>query len=99
MSRTKVAVLGGGPSPEHEVSLASTENVMSSLDRSHFGPVKIVIGRDANFPIPLEELRKFDVAFLALHGPFGEDGTIQAILDSLDLPYTGSGTAASRRAM
>lgn len=94
-TRTKVAVLCGGPSPEHEVSLASGENVLRNLDSRRFVAEKIVIDKSGKFPIPLEGLKKFDLAFLAMHGPFGEDGTIQAILESLGVLYTGSGVAAS----
>ena len=97
--RKKIAVLMGGPSPEHEVSISSGNNVVENLDGTRFEVSPVVIGKDGSFPFPLEQLSKFDVAFLALHGPFGEDGTIQAILEQIGLPYTGSAVAASRLGM
>jgi len=97
--RKKIAVLMGGPSPEYNVSLSSGDNVVANLDRKIFEVYPIVVGRDGSFPIPPEKLRKFELAFLAMHGPFGEDGTIQAILEEIGLPYTGSRVAASRLAM
>ncbi|HEB13995.1 MAG TPA: D-alanine--D-alanine ligase [candidate division WWE3 bacterium] len=97
--RKKIAVLMGGPSPEYEVSISSGNNVVENLDGIRFEVSPVVIGKDGSFPFPLEQLSKFDVAFLALHGPFGEDGTIQAILEQIGLPYTGSAVAASRLGM
>jgi D-alanine-D-alanine ligase len=98
-AKKKIAVLMGGPSPEYDVSLSSGNNVAESLDRNLFKVSHVVIGKDGSFPIPLDELSKFDVAFLALHGPFGEDGAIQAILERVGLCYTGSGVGASRLGM
>lgn len=97
--KKKVTVLMGGPSPEHEVSISSGNNVVENLDRIRFDASPVVIGKDGSFPLSLDGLSKFDVAFLALHGPFGEDGTIQAILEQIGLPYTGSAVAASRLGM
>ncbi len=92
----KVAVLLGGKSAEREVSLKSGSMVLAAL-RSR--------GVDAHAFDPaergLEELleQRFDRAFIALHGRFGEDGTIQGVLEWLGIPYTGSGVLASALAM
>lgn len=103
--RLRIAVLMGGPSSEHEVSLASGRNVLSFLDRKRYAVTSVIIGKDhrwkfesaASVPLSLAltKLQTFDVAFLALHGQFGEDGTIQALLDAIRLPYTGSDRTAS----
>jgi D-alanine-D-alanine ligase len=97
--KKKIAVLMGGPSPEYEVSLQSGENVIRNLDRSKFDISGIVVSKDGRFPVPPRSLRKFDLAFIAMHGPFGEDGTIQAILDEIGVVFTGSEAAASRLGM
>ena len=97
--KKKIAVLMGGPSPEYEVSLQSGENVIRNLDRKNFDVSGIVINKDGKFSIPPKSIRKFDLAFIAMHGPFGEDGTIQAILDEIGVAYTGSEAAASRLGM
>lgn len=92
----KVAVLLGGKSAEREVSLKSGSMVLEAL-RSR--------GVDAHAFDPAErgfdELakRRFERAFIALHGRFGEDGTVQGVLEWLGIPYTGSGVLASALAM
>jgi D-alanine-D-alanine ligase len=92
----KVAVLMGGRSAEREISLKSGTMVLAALKRK---------GIDAHAFDPrdsgLEQLitRKFDRAFIALHGRFGEDGTVQGALEYLGIPYTGSGVMASALAM
>lgn len=92
----KVAVLLGGRSAEREVSLQSGHAVLTALlsrgvDAHPFDPAEQT----------LEALKQrcFDKAFIALHGRFGEDGTIQGVLEWLGLPYTGSGVMASALAM
>lgn len=95
----RVAVLMGGTSAEHEVSLRSGQAVMEHLDRWRYEPQAVVISREGQFPFPLEGLRAFDVCFLALHGPNGEDGTLQGMLEVLGVPYTGSGIMASALGM
>ena len=92
----KVAVLMGGQSAEREISLLSGQGVLQALrsrgvDAHAFDPV----GRD------LGELKKegFDRCFIALHGRFGEDGTVQGALELLGIPYTGSGVMASSLAI
>ncbi len=92
----KVAVLFGGRSAEREVSLKSGAAVLSALQKS---------GVDAHAfdpaVLPLQALRDegYDVVFIALHGRYGEDGTVQGALELLDIPYTGSGVMASALAM
>jgi len=92
----KVAVLMGGRSAEREISLKSGAMVLDALKRS---------GVDAHAFDPrdqrLDELAagKFERAFIALHGRFGEDGTVQGALEYLGIPYTGSGVMASALAM
>ena len=92
----KVAVLFGGRSAEREVSLKSGSAVLAALKRS---------GVDAHAFDPAErdlsDLRKegFDRAFIALHGRYGEDGTVQGALELMGIPYTGSGVLASALAM
>lgn len=88
----KVAVLYGGNSAEREVSLNSGSAVYDALIESGIDTVKI--DTKDNLIAQLNEY-KFDVAFIALHGLGGEDGTIQGLLEFYGLPYTGSGVKAS----
>ena len=103
--KIKVGVIMGGPSSEYEVSLASGENVFKNLDSRLFEPVKIKILRDGKVWMTrgyakLEKaVKSVDVCFLTTHGEFGEDGRLQAILESYNVPYTGSGVLASALAM
>lgn len=97
--RLKVAVLCGGPSPEHKVSLVSGRRVFDALDRTKFNPVLVVWGKDETPPLTASEFKRFDLIFIAMHGSFGEDGTVQAFFEFLNVPYTGSGVAASRLGM
>ena len=92
----KVAVLMGGPSAEREISLLSGNGVLAALcergvDAHAFDPVVHSL-----FDLPRE---KFDRVFIALHGRFGEDGTVQGVLETLKIPYTGSGVMGSALAM
>lgn len=96
-----VAVLLGGPSAEREISLESGNAVMAALERCGHRVTAIDPGRNAIDAAEFQRLadwRSFDVAFLALHGTFGEDGTIQSYLDAIGLPYTGSDAKVSRLA-
>jgi D-alanine-D-alanine ligase len=102
-----VAVLGGGRSSEHEVSLASAASVAEGLQRAGYEVRAIEIGRDGVWreqggTIALEPGRGLpgaDVVFPVLHGPFGEDGTVQGLLECLDVPYVGAGVLASALCM
>jgi D-alanine-D-alanine ligase len=99
----RVAVLGGGRSSEHEVSLASAASVRDGLARAGHTPVEVEIGRDGRWRCdgsavtlePAAGLLGADVVFPVLHGPYGEDGTVQGLLECLDVPYVGAGVLGS----
>src|SRR5918999_6520481 len=103
----KIAVLRGGRSSEHEVSLRSGESVAEGLRAAGHEPVTVLIGRDGRWStggeavslVPGDGLLGCDVVFPALHGPFGEDGTVQGLLELLDVPYVGAGVLASSLCM
>ncbi|MDN5942915.1 MAG: D-alanine--D-alanine ligase [Nitrospira sp.] len=92
LTRARIGVLMGGQSAEREVSLRTGAAVHRSLVRRGYDAVAIDVG-----PTLSQDLRdqKIDLAFLALHGPGGEDGAIQGFLETLGIPYTGSGIQAS----
>ncbi|MCE9534876.1 MAG: D-alanine--D-alanine ligase, partial [Nitrospirae bacterium] len=92
LTRARIGVLMGGQSAEREVSLRTGTAVHRSLVRRGYDAVAIDVG-----PTLSQDLRdqKIAVAFLALHGPGGEDGAIQGFLETLGIPYTGSGIQAS----
>jgi D-alanine-D-alanine ligase len=98
-----VAVLAGGRSSEHEVSLASAASVREALGEAGHEVRLVELASDGTWSHAGEEvtlqpgrgLLGADVAFPVLHGPFGEDGTVQGLLELLDVPYVGSGVAAS----
>lgn len=92
----KIAVLMGGLSAEREISLRTGRAVLAALQENGYNAVGIDAGRD--LPVRLAE-EKIEVAFIALHGRFGEDGTVQGLLEMLGIPYTGSGVMASAVAM
>jgi D-alanine-D-alanine ligase len=96
MSSRRVAVLKGGPSLERQVSLRSGARVEDALEKQGHDVVSIDVGSDL-----VERLRESDadVAFVALHGRGGEDGTVQEILEIVGMPYTGSGVLACIRTM
>ncbi|OLP56536.1 D-alanine--D-alanine ligase [Rhizobium rhizosphaerae] len=96
MSAKHVAVLMGGFSSERPVSLSSGEACAAALEGEGYRVTRVDVGRDVS--AVLSALRP-DVAFNALHGPFGEDGTIQGVLEYLEIPYTHSGILASSLAM
>jgi D-alanine-D-alanine ligase len=122
-SRLRVALLAGGRSSEHEISLASARSVLSALDPERYDVVNVQIGRDGSWelegggnelaagapastlPVPGSDTRTpavvgaVDVVLPILHGPFGEDGTVQGLLELLDVAYVGAGVAASALAM
>jgi D-alanine-D-alanine ligase len=107
MSALRVAVLAGGRSSEHEVSLASGASVAAGLDAAGYEVAMIEIGRDGIWrrdgrQISLEPGTGFDghdVVFPVLHGPFGEDGTVQGLLECLDIAYVGAGVLTSALCM
>lgn len=101
----KVAVLMGGPSSEHNVSLGTGKNVMENLDKTKYEPVAIKISKTGKWFLgeklasQQEALKGHDIVFNALHGTFGEDGKVQGILEHAGIKYTGSGIAGSAIAM
>jgi len=86
----KIGVIAGGISSEREISLLTGDNIYRSL--SALGYNVIFIDPKNDF---LPELKKINIAFLALHGKYGEDGTIQGLLEFMEIPYTGSGVLGS----
>ena len=96
MAKKHVAVLMGGFSSERPVSLSSGKACAGALEAQGYRVSRVDVGRDVS-----EVLARLkpDVAFNALHGPFGEDGTIQGILEYLQIPYTHSGVLASATCM
>jgi D-alanine-D-alanine ligase len=97
--RLRVAVLMGGRSSEHEVSLDSGRSVAEGLDRDRYAVTPIEIPREGPWVLSREEAAGFDVVFPVLHGPFGEDGTVQGLLELAGVAYVGAGVAGSALAM
>ncbi len=95
-SGKRIGVLMGGKSGEREVSLRSGAGVLNSLKKQGYDAVGIDAVGDVDKKLRAEGV---EVAFLALHGPGGEDGKIQGLLETLEIPYTGSGVTASALAM
>src|SRR5262249_10720149 len=99
-----VAVLYGGRSGEHEISLRSAESVIAGLNPDKYEVSRILItpeGRwDPKLIVPEPGANpQIDVVFPVLHGTFGEDGTVQGLLELADLPYVGAGVLASAVSM
>ena len=120
--RVRVAVVAGGRSSEHEISLASARSVLEALDPERYETTTIAIGRDGRWMLegpsnsllqshvagtlpvladskPADALGAVDVVLPVLHGPFGEDGTVQGLLELAGVPYVGAGVAASALCM
>jgi len=103
----RVAVLAGGRSSEHEISLLSAESVRAGLAEAGHEPVDVRIDRAGCWTLdgqaialePSRGLLGADAVFPVLHGPFGEDGTVQGLLELLDVPYVGAGVLASSLSM
>ncbi len=96
LKKKKIAVLMGGLSAEREVSLNSGKAVLASLVAQGYQAVGIDVGRDLPQRLAAE---KVELAFIALHGRFGEDGSVQGLLELMAIPYTGSGVLASALAI
>ena len=92
----KVGIIMGGISSEREVSLASGESIFNHIDKEKYEVIKIIINNKIDI---LEKVKGLDFALLALHGKFGEDGTVQAFLDIMDIPYSGCGALSSSLCM
>lgn len=93
LSQLNVAVLAGGPGSEREVSLNSAKGVMGALE-GRVGSVRLVDVKGSGFELPPST----DIAFNVIHGTFGEDGDLQAELESRGIPYTGARETSSRLA-
>ncbi|MDQ3065609.1 MAG: D-alanine--D-alanine ligase [Actinomycetota bacterium] len=120
-SKLRVAVIAGGRSSEHEISLASARSVLEALDPDRYETTTIAIGRDGRWALEgpsntlslggvaetlpvvadsaAQALGSVDVVIPVLHGPFGEDGTVQGLLELAGVPYVGAGVAASALCM
>jgi len=96
VTNKKIGVLLGGLSSEREVSLASGNAILKALKEKGYHPVAIDVGRDVALQIRGQGI---EMAFIALHGKFGEDGAIQGMLEVVGIPYTGSGILASALGM
>lgn len=103
----RIAVLSGGRSSEHDVSLRSGEAVARGLEEAGHEALRVAISREGAWTcdgaglelVPGEGLLGADAVFPALHGPFGEDGSVQGLLEWLDVPYVGSDVLASAACM
>ena len=104
-SKIKVGVLRGGPSSEYEVSLKTGASVLRNVPDEKYSPVDVFISKDGEWHVgglvrePHEALRQVDVVFNALHGEYGEDGKVEHLLETFNVPFTGSGKVASALAM
>ena len=96
MKTKRVGILMGGVSSEREVSLRTGAAIFDALRERGYDVVKVLVDRDVDRTLRQTPI---EVAFLALHGTYGEDGSIQGLLEILSIPYTGSGVMASALAM
>jgi D-alanine-D-alanine ligase len=90
-----IGVLAGGISSERDISIKTGSNILDSLRRSGYSAV-LIDPREEDF---IDRIKKISIAFLALHGRYGEDGTVQGLLELLKIPYTGSGVLSSALVM
>lgn len=95
MKKIKVAVLMGGKSSEHEISILSGQQVVSNLNLNKYEILPVVISKTGDWKPESILDKKIDIVFIAMHGKYGEDGTIQGMLELSGIPYTGSGVLAS----
>jgi len=105
MQRMRVAVLRGGPSEEYDVSLQTGASVIRALDPKRYEVVDVLISKGGDWLLrgvarePREIFHMVDVVFVALHGAYGEDGTVQRLMDSTGVRYTGTRAFGSAIAM
>ncbi|MFC1868044.1 D-alanine--D-alanine ligase [Thermodesulfobacteriota bacterium] len=97
MGKTEIALLAGGWSGERDISIKSGESVYRALDKSKYN-VRVYDPRN-DLESLVKDKKKIDLAFILLHGKFGEDGRIQGFLDLLNIPFVGSGVLTSAMAM
>ena len=95
--KKKIAVIMGGISSEREISLKSGAGVLGSLDKEKYEPIEVVIDKKTDIITKIPD--DVDFAFLALHGKFGEDGCVQSVLETRDIPYSGCGPLSSAMCM
>src|SRR5688500_16395619 len=94
--KQRIGVLMGGLSSEREVSLRTGESILAALKERGHDAIPLYDDRDVDLAL---RQQRIDVAFVALHGRYGEDGCIQGLLETMGIPYTGSGVLASALAM
>ena len=92
----RVGVIMGGISSEREISLKSGKSIMENIDQDKYQVVPVVIDKKEDI---INKVKGLDFALLALHGQFGEDGTVQSVLQTLDIPYSGCGPLSSAACM
>src|SRR5215831_9077640 len=102
--KTRVAVIYGGRTGEHDVSVRSAKAILAGLDSAKYETIEYFIDREGKWrPRPIQPepgaQADIDVVFPVLHGTFGEDGTMQGLLELADLPYIGAGVMASAVSM
>ena len=94
MNKIKVGILFGGKSAEHEVSLLSAKNVIEAIDKNKYKPILIKIDKNGKWSNKFN-FKGIDVVFPILHGPFGEDGTVQGLLKTVGIPFVGPSVLGS----
>ena len=92
----KVGVIMGGISSEREISLKSGKSIIENIDKNKYEGIPVVIDEKVDI---INKVKDLDFALLALHGKFGEDGTVQSVLQTLDIPYSGCGPLTSALCM
>ena len=92
----KIGVIMGGISSEREISLKSGNSIIENIDKKKYEVVQVVIDKKEDI---ITKTKGIDFALLALHGQFGEDGTVQAVLQTLGIPYSGCGPLSSAMCM
>src|SRR3984885_11668037 len=102
--KTRVAVVYGGRSGEHEISLRSAESVIAAMNPDRYEVIKFLIDKEGHWSpraiVPEPGAHpEIDVVFPVLHGTFGEDGTMQGLFELADLPYVGAGVLGSSISM
>ena len=94
----RVGIIMGGISSEREISLNSGKSMLERIDRNKYDVIEIILNKKEDIITKVKDA-KIDFALLALHGQFGEDGTVQAVLQTLDIPYSGCGSLSSALCM
>lgn len=95
MNKIKIGVLMGGRSSEHDISILSGQQIIKNLDKNKYEVYKVLIPKEEKWNINSIIEKNLDIVFIALHGKFGEDGTIQGMMETAGIKYTGSGVLAS----